>query len=101
MWLIAMFDLPVNTRQGRREYAKFVKFLKRDGFTRVQFSVYGRHTSSRENAAVHEARIVANLPPEGEVRLLIVTDKQFERMKVFWGKNRKSPEKPPPQLQLF
>jgi len=101
MWLIAMFDLPVKTKQERREYANFVKFLKRDGFTRVQFSVYGRHTPSEENAAVHEARIQANLPPEGEVRLLKITDKQFERMKVFWGKKRRQPEEPPPQLQLF
>jgi len=96
-----MFDLPVGTKQARRAYADFVKFLKRDGFTRMQYSVYGRHTPSKENAEVHVGRIKAHLPPDGEVRVITITDKQFERMKVFWGKYRTATEKPPPQLQLF
>ena len=37
----------------------------------------------------------------GEVRVLTITDKQFERMRVFWGKLRKTPELPPRQLELF
>jgi CRISPR-associated protein Cas2 len=101
MWLVAMFDLPVDTREARRAYADFVKFLKKDGFTRTQYSVYSRHVPSKENALVHIGRIKANLPPDGEVRVVSVTDKQFERMSVFWGKIRKSPEKPPCQLQIF
>jgi len=44
---------------------------------------------------------VANLPPDGEVRLLAITDKQYERMRVFWGKMRKPTEQPPRQLELF
>ncbi len=33
MWVVAMFDLPVDTKAARREYTLFVKNLKRDGFT--------------------------------------------------------------------
>ena len=40
MWIVAMFDLPVDTKEARRAYTDFVKFLKRDGFTRMQYSVY-------------------------------------------------------------
>jgi len=101
MWIVAMFDLPVDTKQARREYAHFVKQLRADGFTRMQYSVYARHSASKENAEVHTARIERNLPPDGEVRILTITDKQFERMAVFWGKSRKPPEKAPCQLQLF
>ncbi len=101
MWVVAMFDLPVDTPKARRAYTQFVKFLRRDGFTRMQYSVYGRHSASKENAAVHIARVKANLPPDGEVRVLAITDKQFERMEVFWGKYRKALEEPPCQLQLF
>ncbi|MGO8750160.1 MAG: CRISPR-associated endonuclease Cas2 [Thermoguttaceae bacterium] len=101
MWVVAMFDLPVNTKKARRAYADFVKFLRRDGFTRMQFSVYSRHSASKENAAVHISRIQNNLPPDGEVRILTITDKQFERMSVFWGNSRKTPEKPPCQLSFF
>ena len=101
MWVVAMFDLPVDSKAARREYTRFVKHLKRDGFTRIQFSVYARHSASKENAETHIGRVKAYLPPDGEVRIVTITDKQFERMNVFWGKTRKRPEKPPCQLQLF
>jgi CRISPR-associated protein Cas2 len=101
MWVLTMFDLPVTTPQARRAYADFVKFLKSDGFTRMQYSVYSRHVASKENAEVHTARVRANIPPDGEVRIICITDKQFERMSVFWGNMRKPPEKPPCQLEFF
>jgi CRISPR-associated protein Cas2 len=101
MWIVAMFDLPVKTKQAKRAYVDFVKFLKQDGFSRVQYSVYGRHVASKENAEVHVGRIKAHLPPDGEVRIISITDKQFERMNVFWGKMRSMPEKPPCQLEFF
>ena len=87
--------------EGARAYTDFVKFLRRDGFTRIQYSVYARHSASKENAAVHVSRIQGNLPSDGEVRILTVTDKQFERMGVFWANSRKLPEEPPCQLSFF
>jgi CRISPR-associated protein Cas2 len=101
MWLVTMFDLPVDTKQARRAYAQFRKHLLRDGFTRLQFSIYARHCPSEENANVHVHRVEQALPDDGEVRLLLVTDKQFERMQVFLGKMRRPPEPPPSQLTLF
>ncbi len=77
------------------------KKLLQDGFTRMQYSVYLRHCASRENADVHIQRAEANVPDDGEVRVLTITDKQYERMHVFWGKRRKPPENPPRQLELF
>ena len=67
--------------------------LLKNGFTMIQYSVYARHCASDENAGVHEKRVRGHLPPDGEVRLMTVTDKQFERMKVFYGKIRKATEK--------
>ena len=101
MWVVAMFDLPVDTKAKRRDYTRFRKNLLKDGFTRMQYSVYIRHCASQENADVHTQRVYAFLPPDGEVRLLTITDKQFERMRVFWGRRRKPPEKPMAQLELF
>lgn len=101
MWVIAMFDLPTDTAQARRQYAQFRKALIKDGFQMMQFSVYIRHCSSRENAAVHVQRVEEAIPADGEVRVLLVTDKQFSRMRIFWG-NRRQPTPPPPaQLELF
>jgi CRISPR-associated protein Cas2 len=101
MWIVVMFDLPTDTRSARREYALFRKHLVKDGFTMMQYSVYARHCPSKENAQVHINRVGGRLPPDGEVRVLTITDKQFERMRIFWGKIRKPPEKAPCQLELF
>ncbi len=101
MWVVVLFDLPVDSRKARREYARFRKHLIKDGFVMMQYSVYARHCASEENATVHVQRVEAGIPPDGEVRVLIITDKQFERMRVFWGKRRRPPENAPKQLELF
>ncbi len=101
MWVVAMFDLPVDSKESRKRYAMFRKALLKDGFARMQFSVYIRHSASRENAELHMARVEAAVPPLGEVRVITITDKQFQRMRVFWGKNRIPTEPPPAQLELF
>src|SRR3990172_5691062 len=92
MWVLAMFDLPVDTKKARKAYTQFRKKLLKDGFTRMQYSVYARHCASRENAEVHMARVGSFVPDDGEVRIFTITDKQFELMRIFWGKRRKPPE---------
>jgi len=101
MWVIVMFDLPTDTPQARRDYTDFRKFLLEDGFDMMQYSVYSRHCPSQENADVHVRRIERHIPPDGEVRVFTITDKQFERMRIFWGRVRKSPAPAPKQLQFF
>jgi CRISPR-associated protein Cas2 len=101
MWVVVLFDLPVDTKKARRDYTRFRKKLLKDGFTKMQFSVYIRHCASKENAVVHTERVSGWIPDDGEVRVISITDKQFERMAIFWGKRRKPPEKPPAQLELF
>lgn len=101
MWVLTMFDLPTDTKKARHDYAQFRKMLLRDGFRQMQYSVYARACPSRENADVHVGRVEGALPPDGEVRVLVITDKQFERMRVFFGKRRTKAESAPCQLELF
>lgn len=101
MWLVAMFDLPVETKEDRREYAKFRKALLREGFVMLQFSVYARYCESEERTKVYRRRVRMCLPPDGEVRVLSVTDRQFGKMEVYSSKKRRRVEQPPPQLVLF
>ena len=77
MWVLTMFDLPTDTKKARKAYAQFRKKLLTDGFTQMQYSVYIRHCASEENAHVHTQRIENALPPDGEVRVITLTDKQF------------------------
>ena len=101
MWVLVMFDLPTDTKQERKDYAKFRKHLLEDGFTMTQFSVYSRFTASREDAEKHIHRVKKSLPPDGEVRIICCTDKQFEKMHVFFGKIRKKEPSPWQQLTFF
>ncbi len=101
MWIFVMFDLPTDTKRARKDYTYFRKNLLKDGFSMVQYSVYVRHCASEENADVHYKRVSNFLPPDGEVRIIAVTDKQFARMQIYWGKRRKPTPPPPQQLELF
>jgi len=101
MWLFAMFDLPVTTPDARKRYAQFRKVLVKDGFSMLQYSVYARYCVSDEKAEVYRARIRAAIPPEGYVRVLAVTDRQFGKMESYVGKSSEPAEKPPDQLVLF
>ena len=51
----------------------------------IQFSVYGRILNGRDAEEKHMQRVVANLPPEGSVRVLTVTEKQYASMKLLIG----------------
>ena len=101
MWLMAMFDLPTETREQRREYTQFRKLLLKEGFTQLQLSVYARFSGSEESAEAVRTRLRFAIPPQGQVRLLAVTDHQFGKMEVWFGKRRKQVEDPPMQYELF
>jgi len=101
MWIIVLFDLPTDTKSARKAYTRFRKGLLEDGFTMMQYSVYMRHSSSDENAAVHAKRVKQSLPDDGEVRIVKITDKQFGKIEVYYGKKRSPTESAPLQLQFF
>lgn len=101
VWLMAMFDLPVTTREARREYARFRKELLARGFTMLQYSVYARCCRSADSAQQTRREVRAVLPPSGQVRLVSITDRQFAKMEVFFGEKRQRTEDPPAQIMLF
>ncbi len=101
MWTIVMFDLPTDTKMARKQYTLFRKYLLKDGYEMMQYSIYCRHHASEENALVHTQRAKDHLPPDGEVRVLKITDKQFGRIEVFFGKISRPVEKAPEQLEFF
>ena len=101
MWLFAMFDLPVDKPELRHEYAKFRRALLRQGFTMLQYSVYVRYVASEESDEAYRKKVYEALPSHGQVRLVSVTDRQFEKMEVYVGKKRERVEEPPHQLMLF
>lgn len=101
VWIFAMFDLPVTTKEDRRRATQFRQLLLKLGFDMMQFSVYARYFPREEAAETLRKRVRKGIPPHGQVRLMLVTDKQFGKMEIFYGKKRADAETPPDQLQLF
>ena len=85
MRIIVFFDLPVTSRAKRKAANDFRRFLVKDGYIRLQLSVYTRIVRGRDMLEKHHKRLCANLPKEGSVRCLEVTEKQFVAMKVLLG----------------
>ena len=85
MRILVFFDLPVVTRAERRAYTIFRRFLINDGYDMIQFSVYGRILNGNDAEQKHMKRLVDNLPPDGSIRVLSVTEKQFASMKLLVG----------------
>lgn len=102
MRILVMFDLPTNTKQEKKKYALFRKFLLGDGFRMEQYSVYSRVTLGRDNMNTHIARIRENLPDIGSVTVLTLTEKQYEdRLILLERPLGNSEDDPGAQLTLF
>ena len=101
MWLMVMFDLPTVTKEEKRGYARFRKYLLGEGFIQLQFSVYAKYCASRENTQKYFRHIRPIVPDAGHVRLLMITDKQFGEMVSLYGKRPEDVERKPEQLLLF
>ena len=101
MWVLVFFDLPTVTNEDKKQYRLFRKRLLQDGFMMFQYSIYVRHCISRENAIVHKKRVKKILPPYGHVIVMMITDKQFGMIEVFYGEKKFKPPDPYNQLTLF
>lgn len=85
MRMLVFFDLPVVTKAERRAYTLFRRFLINDGYDMIQYSVYGRILNGSDAQEKHMKRLVSNLPQEGSIRVLTVTEKQFASMQILVG----------------
>ena len=85
MRLILFFDLPVMTKTDRRNYALFRKYLIQNGYMMMQFSVYCKIFANRDAAVKHSAMLYRNIPPTGQIRLLLVTEKQYAKIEIISG----------------
>lgn len=86
MRIIVFFDLPVATKKERKIYAQFRKFLIKDGYDMLQFSVYSRICNGEDGAKKHYCRLKDNLPKKGSIRYMKVTEKQYAAMEILVGK---------------
>ena len=71
MRLLLFFDLPMETSKNRADYGRFRKFL----------------VNNVVSASVKQ-KVAKNLPPEGVVEMLEVTENQFSRIDYLVGEKQ-------------
>ena len=93
MRILVFFDLPVKTKRERKLATQFRNFLIKDGYYMVQFSVYARVCNGNDMVELHKNRLRMNVPNEGSIRVLVITERQYENVEILLGKKSKY-EKP-------
>lgn len=102
MRMMVFFDLPVKTKAQRRVATGFRNFLLKDGYHMLQYSVYARVCNGTDAVEKHKKRMQENLPDNGSVRLLVITEKQYESILILVGNLAKEEiVQKPEQLTLF
>ena len=89
MRVIVFFDLPVETADDRRNYSHFRGFLLADGFVMMQKSVYSKVVLNTSAAKVVVSNVRKNVPPEGKIQVLTITEKQFQSIEYLLGESQK------------
>ena len=88
MRLLIFFDLPIETSAQRREYRDFRKFLLRVGFVMMQESVYSKIVLNATAAAAVRENVRKHKTTGGLIQMLLVTERQFERMEIVVGEGQ-------------
>lgn len=101
MWVLVMFDLPVDTQEAVKAANGFRHDLLDIGFERCQYSVYLRFVEGRDQATTLTRKVQTVLPKGGRVYVLYFTDKQYAGIIRFEGRTRRKSPKNPDQYEMF
>ena len=84
MRLLAILS-PTGKWGTKTEYSKLRKFLDKDGYIRIAPEVYMRVVQNRKASEKHYRRIQEFAPKTGTVRLLRLTEKQYQNIYMVTG----------------
>ncbi|ADV46722.1 CRISPR-associated endonuclease Cas2 [Nitratifractor salsuginis] len=104
MWLVVMFDLPTQSKKDRKRYRWLSRYLDKQGFIRLQYSVYAKVFNSLQSANHGKKRMKEFLHinvKKGNVRMLLFTDAQFGKMEIVVGEQSSQEEITQPTLFDF
>lgn len=85
MRMILFFDLPNVTKKENREYRRFIKLITKNGFAMLQESVYTKLALNPSVVSSTMGELKKNMPPDGSVSILTITEKQYSSMDVLLG----------------
>ncbi len=85
MRILLMYDLPSISSFDHHQYSKFHRFIVKNGYDMINFSVYVKVTKSLFEANKQITYLKKNLPNQGNIRVLTLTNKQYENMLILQG----------------
>lgn len=84
MRLLAILS-PTDRWGTKTEYTRLRKFLQKDGYIRIAPEVYMRVVQNRKASEKHFRRIQEYAPNTGVVRLLRITERQYDNIMMITG----------------
>lgn len=85
MRLLLFFDLPMKSKSDKKIYSDFRKYLIKNGYIMIQFSVYCKILNNRDAATNHIKILNKNIPSKGYIRLMLITEKQYNNSIIIIG----------------
>ena len=82
---LIMYDLPMQTDNEILRYKNFRKKLIEKGYYQLQKSVYIIRTKTKEKIELAEKQLSILVPENSSIRSIILTDEQFQKMKIISG----------------
>lgn len=84
MRILVLLD-PTNKRGTKTPYTKLRKFLVSDGYVRIGAELFMRVVANRQMAGTHIRRLEKYDPGSGTVRVLELTEKQYQKIRYLTG----------------
>ena len=82
---LIMYDLPMQTDDEILRYKNFRKKLIEKGYYQLQKSVYIIRSKTKEKIELAEKQLSILAPENSSIRSIILTDEQFQKMKIISG----------------
>lgn len=98
MRIIVFFDLPMESAKEKKDYQHFRKQLVKNGFLRMQNSVYSKIVVNSSSMLCVKALVKTILPTSGNVQMLCITEKQFASIEYLVGEKISDVEDSPQRV---
>lgn len=83
--ILLIYDIPVSSKENRKKYQKFHKYIIHSGFLMLQESVYVKSMNTSESYSKLKSELKTLSPSNSNIRILKLTDKTFEKLEVIRG----------------
>ncbi len=85
MRIILFYDLPFDNKDDTKNYTKFRSNILKLGYIQIQYSIYARVVQNKQMVQQHVKKVEKVLPPGGSIRIIVLTEKQYNEMIILRG----------------